>query len=99
MTDIFGGHIDAIFSQAEKIHSNPLAHAISELTKLRDLFAKAGQERFRDQVQAELAGFVEVQTGVAADPQLYFGFLARYQQAKADARMLGGRMEERETQP
>lgn len=76
-----------------------LDHAITELTKLRDLFAKTGAKRDRDMVQAELAGFVEVQTGVAADPQQYFGFLARYHQAKADAMLLGGRMEERETQP
>lgn len=76
-----------------------LEHAITELTKLRDLFAKAGQERFRDQVQAELAGFVEVQTGVAADPAQYFGFKARYEQAKEDARLLRGHREERESNP
>ena len=76
-----------------------LDHAITELTKLRDVFAKAGSVRDRDMVQAELAGFVEVRDGVPAEPAQYFGFLARYQQAKEDARLLMGNREERETNP
>jgi hypothetical protein len=74
-----------------------LEHAITNLEKLRDCFRVGTLDRAI--VQAELAGFVEVRDGVPAEPSLYFGFLARYQQAKEDARLLGGNSEERETQP
>lgn len=74
-----------------------LDHAIENLTKLRDCFKVGTLDHAI--VEAELAGFVEVRDGVAAEPSLYFGFLARYEQAKQDARLLSGRMEERETNP
>lgn len=75
----------------------PIEHAVDNLTKLRDCF-KVGTLDWAI-VEAELAGFVEVRDGIPAEPSRYFGFLARYQQAKEDARLLMGNREERETNP
>lgn len=70
--------------------------AISNLEHLRDCFVRTNQAEDVARTLAELAGWYEVRDGIPADPMVYYGYRARYEEARATARAV---RDERESQP
>lgn len=75
---------------------NTIDKAIAAHEQAMECFVRAGKAEDVAIVLAELAGFREIRDGVPANPALYYGYKARYEQAKKDALIL---KDERESQP